>query len=95
MKINKFNEIPNFEKLNKEETVYTLWGQKSRDKEGNLYPNIKADKLSSGTLENCVHFYKLYSKYDGDMTITKTYSITTVLTQEEIDVLIDTKKYNV
>lgn len=99
MKINKFNESNEsneFDEANKEEIYYILYGKQTHNLFGKLYPaaNIKIEELSEGTLESCVHFYNLYSKYNGVKTIAKVVKKVEVLSQEEIDLAISEKKYN-
>jgi len=96
MKINKFNESDEFEEINKEEVYYILYGKKTHDIYGRPYQasNIKIEDLSRGTLESCVHFYNLYSKYEGVKTIAKVIKTTEVLSQKEIDIALSEKKYN-
>lgn len=96
MKINKFNESNEFDEANKEEVYYILYGKQTHNLFGNPYPvaNIKIEELSEGTLESCVHFYNLYSKYNGVKTIAKVIKKVEVLSQEEIDLAMSKKKYN-
>lgn len=106
MKIKKFDEGVNkklnrdkelSEKLNKEETVYEVWGEQIYDKDGKMYPHIKPEVIvGPTTLDSALHFYQMYQrtdKYDS-VVMTKNYYKKEVISEEDIKVLMSTNKYN-
>lgn len=104
MKIQKFNENMSTlvddikEKYIGEETYYVLYGIKLYDKDGRPYPksNIIAEKINSGDrdLNKIPHWYQISkSRYD-EFFVKKEYVKNQILSQEELNLLLNAGKYN-
>lgn len=107
MKIQKFNEnmstianniVDNIKnKYVGEETYYVLYGIKLYNKNGKLYPtsNIKAEKITSDTnIDMIQRWYETNKSNYDEFFIKKEYVNSKILSQEEIDLLINSSKYN-
>lgn len=103
MKIQKFNENASTiiddikDKYVGEETYYVLYGVKLYDKDGKLYPrsNINAEKIiAQQDINKIPHWYDISKKNYDELFVKKEYVKTEVLSQDELDLLLKSGKYN-
>ena len=104
MKIEKFNENTSNiiddikEKYIGEETYYVLYGVKLYDKKtGKLYPisNIQAEKIiAQQDINKIPHWYNISRKDYDELFVKKEFVKDEVLSQDELDLLLKSGKYN-
>ena len=85
------------EKYIGEETYYVLYGIKLYDKNGKPYPksNIRAEKVSSDyDINRIQHWYETNKSHYDEFFVKKEYIKSEVLSQEELDLLLKSNKYN-